>query len=110
MKRIVFLLAIALAVYKWDAIDQFINPPPDYSAYQIEPVVLYATYSCSYCTKTRDFFNKHNIAYYEYDIERDTDGKKQFDALGQRGVPVVLIDGKLVAGYDPKRMSQLLGL
>lgn len=86
------------------------NPPPDYSAYQIEPVVMYGTTSCSFCAKTRQFFEQNNIEYYEYDIERNPEGKAQFNALGQRGVPVVLIDGKLVAGYDPKRLSLLLDL
>lgn len=110
MKKIVFLLAIALVVYKWDTVKEFVDPPPDYSAYQIEPVVLYATNSCSYCAKTREFFHTNNIMYYEYDIERDSQGKAQFNQLGQRGVPVVLINGKLVAGYNPKRMSELLEL
>lgn len=71
-------------------------------------VVLYATEWCGYCQKTRQFFKENNIAYTEYDIEKSSDAKNNYDQLKGKGIPVVVINGKIIDGYNPTLMKKLL--
>lgn len=65
-------------------------------------VVMYATAWCSYCRKTRDFLKAKGIKFREYDIEKSQEGRRQHTALGGGGVPVLVINGKVVRGYNPR--------
>ncbi|QEI12386.1 glutaredoxin family protein [Cellvibrio japonicus] len=110
MKKYLFLL-VALGVFlNWHKIRDEFAPPPDFSAAHEEGVVLYATTWCGYCAKTREFFKKHNIAYVEYDIEKSTEGRAQYDQLRGSGIPLVMIDGEVLRGYNPSKMKQLLNI
>ena len=70
-------------------------------------VVLYATSWCGYCEKTRDLFEQRNIQYIELDIESSLEGKTEFDQLGAKGIPLVLIKGRVVEGYAPNAVLNL---
>jgi mycoredoxin len=109
--RTVCLLLIAAGIFlNWNKIRDEFSPPPDFSALYPEGVVLYATDWCGYCKKTREFFKQHNIAYVEYDIEKSAVGKAQYDQLHGSGIPLVMIRGEVLRGYDPNAMSKLLHL
>ncbi|TBT23890.1 glutaredoxin family protein [Vibrio parahaemolyticus] len=79
---------------------------PSYS--QDNVVILYSTEWCGYCDKARNFFIRHNINYIEYDIEKSDWGRKQYDALNGKGIPLILINGSLVQGYREQRIVTLL--
>jgi mycoredoxin len=105
------ILAVVLGVFlNWSKIRDEFSPPPDFSAQHPEGVVLYATDWCGYCRRTRDFFKEHNIAYVEYDIEKSAEGKAQYDQLRGSGIPLVVIRGEVLRGYDPTTMKELLKL
>lgn len=63
-------------------------------------VILYATTWCPYCEKARKLFQKHNINYTEFDIEKSAEGKAQYDLLGISGVPITVINNKVIQGFD----------
>lgn len=110
MKKYV-LIAIALGLFmNWDKLRNEFSPPPDFSAAHPEGVVLYATDWCGYCKKTREFFKQHNIAYVEYDIEKSAEGKAQYDQLRGSGIPLVVIRGEVMRGYDPNALKEALGI
>lgn len=71
-------------------------------------VILYATSWCGYCKRTRTFFADNNIQYTEYDVEKSDEGRKKFEALGGKGVPVVDIKGTVIYGYSVKNMKSTL--
>jgi mycoredoxin len=73
-----------------------------------ESVVLYATDWCGYCKKTREFFNANNITYIEFDIEKSAEGKREYDQLKGNGVPLVVIKGNIIPGYNPSLMKKML--
>jgi len=98
---LVFVIAISWAYY------YSTKPAPDFAAAHGGKVILYATSWCGYCTKTRDLLDKNNIDYFEYDVEKSEEGRKQFKALGGRGVPVLLIKGEVLKGFDPQRIIEL---
>lgn len=82
---------------------------------QVEPqaaarkqVVLYATDWCGYCKQARAFLAKHNVRYTEVDIEKSPEGKRDYDRIGLRGVPILVIDGQSLKGFDPGRVAAAL--
>ncbi len=102
MKRVLLLAALA-GLFAWqhrERLDAWLNPPRAPAG--AEPVTLYATAWCGYCAKTRAFFEANAIPYREWDVERSAEGRRAFQALGGRGVPLVVVRGTVIAGYDPE--------
>jgi len=74
-------------------------------------VEIYSTPTCFYCKSAKEYFKKNNIAYMEYDVLADTVKRQEMvDKTHQFGVPVIVIDGKVVVGFDRAKINQLLGL
>jgi glutaredoxin len=109
LKKIVIVCLVILLYQKWGAITDYLNPPPDYSAAHGGQVVLYATAWCGYCKKTRALLDGKNIPFHEYDIEKSQEGADQYRRLGGQGVPVLLINGEVIHGYNPARILELTG-
>ncbi|WP_444904322.1 glutaredoxin family protein [Microbulbifer sp. DLAB2-AF] len=103
--RNVLILAVALLIFqKWDKIALYFNPLPDYASLRPGEVILYATEWCGYCQKSRELMREHNIPFYEYDIEKSQQGRSQYNRLGGKGVPVLLINGEVIHGYNAKKI------
>ena len=47
-------------------------------------VVMYSTSWCGYCKKARAYFKKNNIAYSDYDIEKNPSAKKNISHWAQQ--------------------------
>jgi glutaredoxin-like YruB-family protein len=63
-------------------------------------VEIFVTSWCPYCTKAKAYFESKGIAYTALDIEKDPAAAKRFQQYGQRGVPLVIINGKTISGYS----------
>lgn len=70
-------------------------------------VELYATTWCGYCRKARQYFAREGIAYTEYDIEKDASANARHKALGGRGVPLILVDGRKMSGFSEAGFAKL---
>jgi len=64
------------------------------------PVVMYSTAWCPYCARARAYFERTNTAYVEHDIERSADAHAEFKRLGGRGVPLILVGGEKLRGFN----------
>jgi len=107
MKKLIYVaLALIVAVKLGFLHNPFSNEAEVLTAYKGE-VVLYATAWCGYCKKTRDLLEKNGIAYTEYDIEKSAKGKEEYNQLNGNGVPLLVINGTAVRGYDPKTILKL---
>ncbi len=73
----------------------------DNPARRTSKVVMYSTDWCGYCRKAREYFRSQKIAFVEYDIEKDPGAKREYDALGAKGVPVILVGDKRMNGFSP---------
>jgi glutaredoxin-like YruB-family protein len=63
-------------------------------------VVMYSTGWCGYCKKAKRYFKANGIAYTEYDIEKDRRAKSEYDRLGGRGVPLIVVGQKRISGFS----------
>lgn len=74
-------------------------------------ITIYTTPVCVYCKLAKDFFKEHNLAYEEYDVSIDEAARGRMIAKsGQMGVPVIYINGQIVAGFDKKRLMDILSI
>jgi len=108
LKKLIVVCLVILLFQKWGDIDRYLNPPPDYAAGHGGKVILYATAWCGYCKKTRTLLRENGIPFHEYDIEKSREGARQYQSLGAGGIPVLLINGEVVHGYNPNRILQLV--
>ena len=72
-------------------------------------VVVYTTPTCGFCRQVKDHLNQRSIPFTEHDVSQDSQAAAEMVQLsGQRGVPVVLIDGQVIVGFNRPLIDQLL--
>jgi glutaredoxin-like YruB-family protein len=72
-------------------------------------VVVYTTPTCGFCHQVKGYLNQQGVSFTEYDVSRDPQAAAEMVRLsGQRGVPVVTIDGQVVVGFNRPLIDQLL--
>ncbi|HEX2926810.1 MAG TPA: glutaredoxin domain-containing protein [Ruminiclostridium sp.] len=72
-------------------------------------VKVYSTPTCPYCSMAMKYLDSKNIGYEEIDVSADKDAADELVAKsGQRGVPVIDIDGNIVVGFDKDRIDSFL--
>ena len=101
MKKWIFAIIIIVVIQKWDVITaKPINPNSQ--------VVLYATSWCKYCKKARVLLEEYDVKYVEYDIEKSQEGADKYNKIGGKGIPVLVINGVVVNGFNAKKILNLL--
>jgi len=72
-------------------------------------VVVYTTPTCGFCHQVKAYLNQRGVPFAEYDVSRDPQSAAEMVRLsGQRGVPVVTVDGQVVVGFNRPLIDQLL--
>ena len=72
-------------------------------------VVIYSTPTCPYCKRAKDYLTQKGISYTDYDVAKDRDkAKEMIDKSKQMGVPVIIVDGEIVVGFNQSRLDSLL--
>jgi len=71
-------------------------------------ITLYSTRQCSNCRQAKQFLQQKGLRFQEWDIERNQRAFKEFQRLGARGVPVILIGTQRIDGFDRKRLESAL--
>lgn len=73
-------------------------------------VKVYSTPTCPYCKMVKGYLDEKGVAFEDADVSSDA-GKRDemFKLSGQRGVPVIDVDGQIVVGFDKDRLEELLG-
>ena len=79
-----------------------------------EEVIVYKTEWCGVCKQLQAYLDRKGVTYVAKDIEKDSTaaaelkGKAQAQGLGLGSVPVVDVRGKLLVGFDRKKLEALL--
>ena len=74
-----------------------------------EKVIIYTTPTCGFCNVAKKFFRENNVSYREVNVALDRDGLKEMrEKSGQMGIPVFDIDGRIIIGFDQRKLEDAL--
>ncbi|MFW0758769.1 glutaredoxin family protein [Pseudomonas sp. H11T01] len=109
LKKFLLIVLVVVVYQNWGKIERVFNPRAAVSeqTQTNAKVVLYATDWCGYCKLTRRFLDQKGIPYKEFDIEKNAEARKAYEALG-RGIPLLDVNGTLIRGYDPDEILAAL--
>ena len=74
-------------------------------------VRVYTTPSCTWCNTLKAYLIERKIHFRDIDVSADQKAAEQMvNKSGQQGVPQTDIDGRIIVGFDKKRIDSLLEL
>lgn len=73
-------------------------------------IVVYSSDSCAYCTALKEYLKSKDVAYTEKNISKDMEARSELINMGHMGVPVTIVDGQEIVGFDQQRIDDLLGI
>ncbi|MBC3304763.1 glutaredoxin family protein [Pseudomonas sp. SWRI18] len=109
-KKVLLVLLVVVVIQNWGKIERVFNPSQVVSQ-QIRAsarVTLYATEWCGYCKHIRRFLDQKGLPYQVFDIEKDAQARKAYEALGGGGIPFVSVNGTLIRDYSPEKIMAAL--
>jgi glutaredoxin 3 len=72
-------------------------------------VKIYTSPTCGYCHQAKTYLDELGVSYTEYDVSRDRSAAEEMVKLtGQMGVPVIVINGEAIIGFNRTRLQALL--
>lgn len=93
-----------------DVWTQILKRPPavDTSKAGSASITLYSTSWCPHCKRAKAYFARKAIAYREVDIEASESGRREFQAFGGNGVPLIIMGERRMRGFSDAAMDRLL--
>jgi glutaredoxin len=91
------------------------EPPAPPAAAGAPVVTIYGTSWCTACRAARQYLSARKIPYAEKDIEKDPAAARELEAKAARlgvptdRVPIIEVRGRLLLGFDQRRLEALLG-
>lgn len=83
--------------------------PPSATTRGGHEVVIYTTSWCGWCKKTLAWLDRKGVDYENRDVEQNSDwAEEMHDLTGSGGVPVIVIDGEVIKGFNQAQMEKLL--
>jgi glutaredoxin 3 len=74
-------------------------------------VTIYSTPTCHFCQLAKDFFAEKGVQYTGFDVSQDAAKREEMIKMtGQLGVPVIVIGGDIMVGFDRARIADKLGI
>ncbi|MEI6238019.1 MAG: glutaredoxin domain-containing protein [bacterium] len=74
-------------------------------------VEVYSTPTCVYCNLAKEYMKAHGVKYAEYNVGTDLAKRKEMvEKTGQLGVPVIVVDGEAMVGFDEEALAGMLGI
>lgn len=72
-------------------------------------ITVYSATWCAFCHAAKNYFDKIGIDYTVKDIETDPSfAEESVSKSGQRGIPVIDIDGEIIVGFDKPKIDAAL--
>ncbi len=72
-------------------------------------VVIYSTPTCPYCKRVKDYLSRKGIPFIDHNVAQDKDATKEMiQKTGQMSVPVIIINGEVIVGFDQTLLDKLL--
>lgn len=74
-------------------------------------VTIYSTPTCHFCQMAKEFFTEKGVQFTNYDVSTDAAKREEMIKMtGQLGVPVIVVGGDIMVGFDRARLASKLGI
>ncbi len=72
-------------------------------------VTVYTADWCGFCHAVKQYLNQKDVKFVEKNVETDPkNGQEAVQKSGQRGIPVLDIDGTVIVGFDRPKIDAAL--
>ncbi len=72
-------------------------------------IKVYSTPTCPWCTIAKKYLTSKNVQFDDLDVSRNREAAMEMvQKSGQRGVPVIDINGNIIVGFDQTTIDKLL--
>ena len=72
-------------------------------------VVIYSTPTWPFCKRAKEYLSQKGITYQERDVAGDREAAKEMiEKSKQMSVPVIIIDGEILVGFNQAKLDELL--
>lgn len=71
-------------------------------------VVVYSQTNCPVCTKVKDYLSQKSVKYTERNIAVDVAAIYDLRKLGVMTLPLTLINGETITGFNQEKIDELL--
>lgn len=78
--------------------------------YSIMDVIVYTKNQCPACEATKAWLTSNGVKFKLRNISEDEEWKEKVLQMGFSSVPVTVIGEKIVAGFNPSALAEVLGL
>lgn len=72
-----------------------------------QAITMYSTDWCGHCKNARNYFAAKGIQYTDVNVETSESGRKEYEALGGGGVPLIQVGGKIMRGFSAASFEKL---
>lgn len=73
-------------------------------------VKVFSSDSCMYCVKLKRYLQEKNIPFEVIDVNEGDNARELLSVSGQMGIPVSIIDDKVIIGFDKAAIDSALGI
>ncbi len=72
-------------------------------------ITVYTSPTCTYCHQVKRFLSERGIDFIERDVSMDRSAAQEMMEIShQMGVPVTVVDGQVVVGFNRQQLEQLI--
>lgn len=72
-------------------------------------ITVYSAVWCGFCHQAKQYFDSIGVAYTAKDVEKEPEaGLEAATKSGQRGIPVIDIDGEIIVGFNRPQIDKAL--
>lgn len=71
-------------------------------------VIVYTSSTCPYCTTAKSYLEDKGVEFTEKNVQTSKEARKELMDMGHMGVPVIVIDGQEIVGFDKDKIEEIL--
>ncbi|MBT9333065.1 glutaredoxin family protein [Paracidobacterium acidisoli] len=71
-------------------------------------IILYSQPGCPPCFAAKNFLKAQQVEFEYRDVVADPAALRELTELNSRSTPTIVVDGEVMIGFDPERLTSML--
>ncbi len=71
-------------------------------------IIMYSTAQCPACQQAKQYLTQRGVPFEERNVQQSKTAADEFQRLGGRGVPLIMVGGERMEGFNPQEIDRLL--